>query len=325
MGAVWLWDLPNVLSAAGLNVATYPGWEARARSTGGYDKLLAVQVHHTASNTSPGNDMSYIWDGSPDRPIGAIYLARDGRLTVGAAGATNTSGKGGPLATSGGTIPLDAANRYVVSIEAANNGVGETWSATQLDAYRRAVAAIVHAYALVPAEDIHAHFEWTSRKIDPAGPSPYASGSASWNMDEFRNDVIRLVPNPPGFPPSTPLPGVNDMLYPINPYRNSDTRVFGGPIPARTTRRFALSSAVFPANVSAVAMNVTVVDADRPGFVTVWVPGQPLPDASCVNMNGDRHVENGSVVVGVDGLEGFNIHATATCHLVVDVTGYWTT
>ena len=131
MGQFWLLDLPDVLRAAGLDVDTYPGWEARARSTGGYDNVLAVQCHHTASDTTPANDMAYMWNGSPDRPVGAIYLARDGKVTVGAAGATNTSGKGGPLNTSSGTIPLDAANRYVISIEAANNGTGQQWPVVQ--------------------------------------------------------------------------------------------------------------------------------------------------------------------------------------------------
>ncbi len=78
MGATWLFDLPQVLRDAGLDVDEYPGWESRSRSTGGYDALLAIQVHHTASNTTPTNDMAYMWQYSGDRPIGAIFLARDG-------------------------------------------------------------------------------------------------------------------------------------------------------------------------------------------------------------------------------------------------------
>ena len=188
MGGIWLLDMPDVLSRAGLVVDTYSGWEARARSTGGYDDVLAVQCHHTASSTTPANDMDYMWRGSPDKPVGAIYLARDGKVTVGAAGATNTSGKGGPLRTSKGNIPLDAANRYVISIEAANNGTGEQWPQAQIDAYLKMVNALCAHYGLlVQPGDVNAHFEWTSRKIDPAGASPYASGGAKdrWNMDSL--------------------------------------------------------------------------------------------------------------------------------------------
>jgi hypothetical protein len=200
MGQIWLTSLPDVLRNAGLDVGTYQGWEARARSTGGYDAILAVQVHHTASNSSPEGDMSYMWEGSPDRPVGAIYLARDGKVTVGAAGATNTSGKGGPLGTSGGEIPLDAANRYVISIEAANTGTGEPWPEAQQKAYVTMVQALCAAYGLTyDYGDVHAHFEWTTRKIDPAGESHYASGANKWNMDAFRQDVAA---NGPGIPPS---------------------------------------------------------------------------------------------------------------------------
>ena len=192
MGQFWLWDMPDICRAAGLTVDTYPGWESRARSTGGYDGLFAVQVHHTASNTTPASDMNYMWNGSPDRPIGAIYLARDGRVTIGAAGATNTSGKGGPLGTSRGTIPLDAANRYVISIEAANNGTGQVWPKEQTDAYVKLVRALCDAYGIkVQPGDVHAHFEWTSRKIDPAGSSVYATGANKWDMNWFRSDVAK--------------------------------------------------------------------------------------------------------------------------------------
>jgi len=201
VGQIWLTSLPDVLRNAGLVVDTYPGWETRARSTGGYDDILGVQVHHTASNASPASDMAYMWDGSPDRPVGAIYLARDGRVTVGAAGATNTSGKGGPMNTSRGTIPLDAANRYVISIEAANAGTGEPWPIAQQQAYVIMVEALCSAYGLQTVYgDVHAHFEWTSRKIDPAGESNYASGGNKWNMDAFRQDVHDAGPHIPPTP-----------------------------------------------------------------------------------------------------------------------------
>ena len=51
MGGIWLYDLPDVLAGAGLTVDTWPGWENRSRSSGGYDAVRAVFAHHTASNT----------------------------------------------------------------------------------------------------------------------------------------------------------------------------------------------------------------------------------------------------------------------------------
>jgi hypothetical protein len=190
MGAVWLRDLPDVVADAGLDVERWPDWENRSRSSGGYDALWAVFVHHTASSASTEADCSYMWDStSGDQPIGALYLARDGLVVVGAAGATNCQGQGGPFATSHGQIPTDRGNSYGLAIEAGNAGTGEPWPTAQTDAYVRLVTALCAAYRLDPARDVAAHFEWTNRKIDTAGPSPWATGTASWDMDGFRRDV----------------------------------------------------------------------------------------------------------------------------------------
>lgn len=204
MGAYWLRDLPDVIADAGLRLELWDGWEARARSSGGYDAVWAVFVHHTASSTSPDNDRRYMWDNADDRPIGALYLARDGVVTVGAAGATNCQGKGGPYQTSHGKIPTDKANSYGVAVEAANAGTGEAWPTAQTDAYVTLAAALCAAYGLDPTRDVVAHREWApDRKIDPAGPSPWATGADPWHMTEFRVDVAACagVVTPPPIPP----------------------------------------------------------------------------------------------------------------------------
>ena len=210
MGALWLYDLPDVLAGAGLTVDVWPGWETRARASGGYDAVRAVFAHHTASNTSPDSDRSFMWDASGgDQPIGALYLARDGTITVGAAGATNCQGKGGPWDLSTGTIPRDAGNGYGIALEAANSGTGEPWPAAQTDAYVTACRALCAGYDLDPSRDVLSHYEWCApscpgRKIDPAGPSPWATGTATWDMTAFRADVAA------GADPY-PDPGGDDM------------------------------------------------------------------------------------------------------------------
>lgn len=327
MGAIWLGSLPDVLRNAGLNVAVYPGWEHRSRSTGGYDALMAIQVHHTASSgTSPQNDMAYMWKNASARPIGAIYLEPSGKITVGAAGATNTSGKGGPLITTRGTIPLDAANRYVIAIEAANRGDGQLWPDAQLDAYVRMVAALNVAYfdgQLRTPGDVHSHFEWApGRKNDPAGNSWYATGRNMWNMTQFRNNVSALL-NPPT-PPTPITPGVPDMFHPIAPVRCADTRPNigwpGVPVgPGDMT--FSLPDAV-PAAAVAVAMNVVAISTAGDGFVTVW-PGGPRTNTSVVNYRGDGHAYNGSMIVGVTN-HSFGIYTHTPAHVIIDITGYWT-
>jgi N-acetylmuramoyl-L-alanine amidase len=203
VGSVWLYDLPDVIDAAGLEVSTWDGWETRSRSSGGYDGLWAICTHHTASDASPTSDMNWMWSNpaNDDGPVGAIYLARSGAVTVGAAGATNCQGKGGPWSTSRGTIPVDSGNRYALAIEAANRGDGEPWPSAQTDAYVELVAALVEWYGLEYG-DVMSHWEWvappptTGRKIDPAGNSPWATGAASWNMDAFRATVAGAPPPP---------------------------------------------------------------------------------------------------------------------------------
>jgi hypothetical protein len=159
------------------------------------------------------------------KPIGALYLARNGVVTVCAAGATNTQGKGGPYKTSKGTIPKDAGNRYMLSIEAANAGTGEPWPEVQQDAYVKLCHILVTKLGLSWG-DIVAHFEWTSRKYDPAGQSRYANGGALWDMDKFRGDAWLAYANstPPPEPepapepePDLPVPPSADGVDAVNP------------------------------------------------------------------------------------------------------------
>ena len=205
--STWLLNLPTWLREGGLTVEEYPGWETRSRSSGGYDAVWAIGVHHTASNTTPANDLAYMLKNADAKPIGALYLARDGVVTVCAAGATNTQGKGGPYRTSKGTIPQDAGNRYMLSIEAANAGTGEQWPEVQQTAYAKLCHVLVQKLGLNWG-DIVAHFQWTSRKYDPAGNSKYATGGALWDMDKFRGDCwlayadTEDVPEPPPPPPA---------------------------------------------------------------------------------------------------------------------------
>jgi hypothetical protein len=205
MGSIWLHTLPDALE--GLNTRLYSGWEDRSRSSGGYNALMGIVVHHTASQTSTANDIAWMWQNSPDKPVGAIYVARDGEIVIGAAGATNCAGKGGPYTTSKGTIPLDSGNSNTINIEAGNNGVGEQWPTVQQDAYIALVAALCDYYDLDPLRDVLSHFEWApDRKIDPAGNSRYASGGNKWDMDRFRNDVKAGAPSPGPEPEPEPEP-----------------------------------------------------------------------------------------------------------------------
>jgi len=217
MGSTWLHDLPTALAAAGMNYRVWPGWETRARSSGGFDGIRGVGIHHSASQTAADNDCRYIWDNAADRPIGNLFVDRDGQVTLGAAGASNTQGKGGPVTGSQGTITKDNGNRWMISVEAGNNGVGEAWPAAQVDALVQLCALLVSLYGLQPT-DIWTHAGWCQpstpgRKIDPAGPTPShpqlggTTGAATWDQAAFRALVAGGQYVPPCVPPpSEPWP-----------------------------------------------------------------------------------------------------------------------
>lgn len=221
MGALYIVNAAMWCRQWGLDVTEAPGWQTRGRSSGGFDDIRAIGQHHDAiSNTSYRLEHSiplHAWV-HQFAPVGNFVIERlTGRIGVIAAGATNTQGKGGPMSTSRGVIPLDAGNRYMISIEAQNNGVGEPWSDDMLDAYVTLCAALIDGLArdgaydartatfrqikLDPRRDQFAHFEYApTRKIDPAsgrnGQDRFAiSGDryGRWNMDRFRDDVADLL------------------------------------------------------------------------------------------------------------------------------------
>ncbi|RPH33804.1 MAG: N-acetylmuramoyl-L-alanine amidase [Chloroflexi bacterium] len=186
MGDRYLTDLTDVLRAAGLPVIELDGWRTRARGSGGYDpgKPTHVMVHHTASTPSSSGegDAWYCAEGDEDAPLSNLCLDRDGVWWVLAAGATNTNGKGGPL----DGVPADSMNTYAIGVE-ANGGYGETWPDAQTDSYLAGVAALCDHYGLAY---VRGHAEWApDRKVDPAGPSPWATGNSTWDMDDFRHDL----------------------------------------------------------------------------------------------------------------------------------------
>lgn len=238
MGQHWLHALPKYFDKWGVRYRLHPGWETRSRSSGGFDEIRGIGVHHTADNyASVESILRWETETSGDRPIGNATLHRDGVTTITAAGATNTQGRGVALWTSRGTIPTDSANRFLWSLEAQNKGDGsEVWTAAMVEAYPLVCAAVLDCInnetsgSKLGVGDIFAHFETApTRKIDPAGPSPWAQGAAMWDMDRFRGDVFALLAaGPPGSKP-TPTPNTGRLsMFPelVKFYNDGDTYIW---------------------------------------------------------------------------------------------------
>lgn len=213
MGTKYLTELANWLREAGLEVVEWGNWKTKGRSSGGFDddKPWCTMWHHTASKTTPSNDATYCFDTAPDAPLANMLLARNGVVYVGAAGATNTNGKGGPLKVSRGTIPKDAMNTYAVSIEAANNGVGEVWPEVQINSFFIINNTLADKLDFMPI-DLGTHQQWApTRKIDPARadavlglwvPEMVNVQSGSWTYQSIRGEAARRFFNQPPTPPT---------------------------------------------------------------------------------------------------------------------------
>jgi hypothetical protein len=77
-----------------------------------------------------------------------------------------------------------------------------------------------------------------------------------------------------------------------------------------------------PADASAVALNVTMVEAQEAGYATVWPCGTPMPVASNVNFTRGGTSANGVIApIGADG--SVCVFASANAHLIVDVAGWF--
>lgn len=213
MTGIYYTDMVDVARAAGCIVqipAVCNGWERRARSSGGFPSPpIAVWWHHTASNTTPANDLSYMINGNSDAPVGNWLIDRDGICYPIAAGASNCAGKGGPMTFSRGTCPQDQGNTNGWQIEVANDGVGGPWPQVQIDAFFRLSNALNARVDNQPS-DITSHAlgkgnGYTNRKIDPAtaaavqGPwKPRSTNSSgTWDLDDMRSECTRRASSAP--------------------------------------------------------------------------------------------------------------------------------
>jgi hypothetical protein len=77
-----------------------------------------------------------------------------------------------------------------------------------------------------------------------------------------------------------------------------------------------------PIDADAVVLNVTATGTKRPGFVTVWPCGSPMPNASNLNFGTDDTVPN-TVIVKVGTAGKVCLYTDAATHLLADASGYF--
>lgn len=167
-------DLDDAVRKSGLRVREQSGW--RSRGQGGFRGARGLILHHTAGPAS-GNypSLNVVMYGRPGlrNALSHLGLGRDGTVYIIASGLCWHAGTGSWSGLRG--------NSDCIGIEAESTGHGD-WTSAQVDAYPRLVAAL-KAHYNIPNSRVIAHFEWTSRKIDPyrfpGGMSAIRSGKTS--------------------------------------------------------------------------------------------------------------------------------------------------
>ncbi|WP_169721479.1 peptidoglycan recognition protein family protein [Brevibacterium album] len=166
-----LTGLALVARRTGYPVIEVAGWKSRGRAM---NSPKSVVVHHTASGKGRNApSLGVVKNGRPGLPgpLCHYLLARDGTIYVVASGRANHAGK---------VNATRYSNSNSIGIEAENNGVGEAWSAKQMDAYAKLCRELCDHYK-IPITHVRGHKEVCSprgRKIDP-----------TFNMGSFRNMV----------------------------------------------------------------------------------------------------------------------------------------
>jgi hypothetical protein len=121
------------------------------------------------------------------------------------------------------------------------------------------------------------------------------------------------------------LPVVATSFYTVTPCRVLDTRA-GSPLSPGATLFQVAGQCGIPAGAKAVSANVTVVQPQSAGELTIYPGDVQLPLASTISFGAGQVRANDAVLtLAGDGSGSINIYAaiTGTANLILDVNGYF--
>jgi hypothetical protein len=227
------------------------------------------------------------------------------------------------------------SNRIVNDISAVATGV----------AYYKAGNWNVGSGTVISAAIIAAAFALAGTPANDTNPASYLYGNAAGLTDLTSTAGSNGTCAPASWctagtgydgPTGLGTPnGVSAFLasyyQPITPTRFMDTRTgtggFTGPLGAHSTVELAIAGqhGIPAANVTAVALNLTVTAQSSNGFITAWADGTPRPTANDLDYSPGQNIASLEIVpVGADGIIDFYNASGGTVQLLADVSGYFT-
>lgn len=287
------WNLNDILKLVpGLKVVAVDGWYNRSA---GSLAPAGIVVHHTAGGYNTASNLSLVVNGRSDvrGPLANIFIARDGTVYVVANTRANHAGYGNKyvldLVRQGKEVPGDArssgnmvGNPYFFGIEVDNNGRGEPYPDTQLEALFKTCAAISNYFKWNQNHTVH-HREWTSRKIDMSYHGNVRGAVGLWQLK-----LSGWTPPVEGIPDTSKGKGVYDMAN------------IGTAAVSCTHKGFGLCEG---------AVNATQILGKPPTAIIGAVPQGPYPDADgwwteSINLDVRAQIRGDHVIVTCAGLQG---------------------
>jgi hypothetical protein len=221
--------------------------------------------------------------------------------------------------------PIAGGASFAASVTMRNEG-DTTWSESNF--YRLASVAAGNPFgvriALAPSEQVAPQ---SSKAFSITGQAPYAGGTYpfQWQMVE---DLVQF------FGPTTPLFSVTvtpqaRSYFTVTPCRILDTRdpsgPYGGPkLAAGATRQFTVRGPCgIPSTATALSVNLTAVDPEGNGHLTLYPANISLPIGSTLNFR-TGFVRGNNAVVTVDTQGRIEVFSGGfATHVVLDVNGYF--
>jgi hypothetical protein len=285
---------------------TWGGENSRYPAGTRLDLRVVVGHRDTAFTACPGAAGYATLDG-----VRARARALIGAGFVNPAPTATSVGIGGSVSITGGVI------------------TGASWSLAVTDTRTGAVVQRVNGSSGASGGGAIATWNGTSSAGNAVGPGPYrltltGTYGATTLVPYSVNVTVSGSQNPPTV---APVALIGDLGFvPMSPVRVLDTRPTGASLgtASRVDVKVAGVSGI-PADAKAVALTVTSVNSSTITHVRAWPAGQARPNASVLNSDPGRTTA-GSLVVGVGGEGKVSLYNNlGSTHLLVDVTGYYTT